>query len=589
MKKNLLSLSITAFLLLPVSSFAEDFAVIVKKSESKYDHKPVSVLPGDKEGVPASVLNVNTGLKDSGDIIKETLSIEAEDGDSIEIESSVVKSSGGDLTISGIWSSNVSLNFTKNDKTGTEFVVPDYDGDIFVTLKITDGLYEKTLHSIVVESEHWVAGTPEYSEWTTTNVVQDWSPAASTVYENTTVEQTKITDRERTRQDKEERPSTGETRDIGSPVVETETNYTETQTVQGTMAYWESTDPYVVQDWTVTEVFQDWNPDASTVYENTTIDQSREVKKERKIIEQEIRPATGEIRQVGSQKTDTTVVTEYRTVQGKLEYWINTGEVSCTDWVFDRNEAWIPDASNYDRDESVNQERKVYESRECSGEQYRPATDEYRYADGEVEYRESTETRTVYGTKIDLNEWFTTDSNGAWSVSNDGTYAYQAINGNNTIFQSKATTYGNTTIKGRMRVRASGGDDDFIGMVFGKTSESDFYLWSWKKLNQSINGGVSYEGHYLAHVTGGVGAINWFMEKDKSGYDALDSLISTSIGWNHDIYYNFEIKYTPTKIEVWVEGTKVLEASGAFPAGQIGFFNLSQGQVEYYKVVDEQF
>jgi len=33
----------------------------------------------------------------------------------------------------------------------------------------------------------------------------------------------------------------------------------------------------------------------------------------------------------------------------------------------------------------------------------------------------------------------------------------------------------------------------------------------------------------------------------------------------------------------------VLEASGAFPAGQIGFFNLSQGQVEYYKVVDEQF
>ena len=271
-----------------------------------------------------------------------------------------------------------------------------------------------------------------------------------------------------------------------------------------------------------------------------------------------------------------------------MEYWVNTGTVSCTDWEFDRYESWIPDASNYDRDKTVEQERKKYESRECSGEQYRPATNEYRYANGETEFRESTELRSVYGTKINLNDWFTTDLNGDWSVSNDGTYAYQAINGNNTIFQSKAKNYGNTIIKGRMRVRASGGDDDFIGMVFGKKSESDFYLWSWKKLNQSINGGMAYEGHYLAHVTGGVSAINWFMEKDKSGYDALDSMISSSVGWNHDTYYDFEVKYTPTKIEVWVEGTKVVEASGNFPPGQIGFFNLSQGAVEYYKVVDKQ-
>ena len=302
MKKNIISISVAAFLLSPINSFAEDFAVVVKKSESKYNHQPASVLPGVKEGIPSSILNVNTGLKDSGDIMKETLSIEAEGGDSIEVESSVMKSSNGEMNIAGNWSSNISLDFTKNDKTGAKFVLPDYDGDILLTLKITDGLYEKIFNSIIVESEHWISSTPEYNEWITKNIVQDWYPAASTVYENTMTEQTKITDRERTRQDKEERPSTGETRNVGELVIETETNYTETKTVQGTMAYWEKTDPYVVEDWKVTEIFQDWTPDTSTVYENTTVDQNREVKKERKIIEQEIRPATDEIRQVGSQK-----------------------------------------------------------------------------------------------------------------------------------------------------------------------------------------------------------------------------------------------------------------------------------------------
>ena len=77
------------------------------------------------------------------------------------------------------------------------------------------------------------------------------------------------------------------------------------------------------------------------------------------------------------------------------------------------------------------------------------------------------------------------------------------------------------------------------------------------------------------------------MEKDKSGYDALDSNMSTSLGWNHGVYYDFEIKYTSDKIEVSVGGSKVLESSGSFPAGQIGFYNLSQGSVEYYKVTEE--
>jgi hypothetical protein len=569
--------------------FANNFNVIIKKEDTEYRHQPASTLPTPDQGVPATATNITTGSTDSGNIKKESLLLSVENGNSIKIDSTVLNKSGDPGALTGTWYSNVSLSFTKNDKTGAEFIVPDYDGDIFLTLNIADALYQENLKPIILESETWVAAPTEYGEWVITNVDQDWSPDLNTGYENVLMTQTRIVDKERTKQEKEVRPATGETRNVGSETMEVLLNDTESREEYGTLAYWEKTDPYVVTDWTVTEIFQDWSPDASTVYENTTVDQSREVKKERTIIEQEIRPATGEIRQVGSQKTDTTVLIEYQTVTGALEYWENVGEVTCTEWSFDRNEAWIPDASNYDRDQTVDQTRKVYESRECSGQQYRPATDTYRTANQEIEYRESTENRTVYGTKIDLNDWSANDSNGNWSVSNDGTYVYQSINGGPTIFESKADSYGNASIKGRIRVRSGAGDDDWVGLAFGKTDANNFYLWSWKRGNQNITGGVAYEGHFLAHVTGGVSAIHGLKEQDKTGYDALDSLISTSVGWEHGIYYNFEIKYTPTKIEVWVEGTKVVEASGSFPDGKIGFYNNSQGGVEYYKVTEEKY
>lgn len=570
-----------------VNTHASDFNVILGK-QTNYVIGVGSTLPDKDEGVDTTVTNGRTLESITGNIMAEKISLPAENSDVITIQTIV--NEVDDIPIIGTWSSNISLNYTEESKDGVQFAIPEnYEGNILLTLTLDDGNYIKSMKEITIPTEYWVNSAPIISDWHVDNVVQDWSPDLSTQYENELVLQTRLVDRSRTIQDQKERPSTGDVRNEGEPQVETELSATETRNdFYGLKEYWTEIDPIIIKDWTVTEVFQDWTPSAETVYENTTVDQVREVKKERIIQRQEERPKTGDIRNLGGQVTDTTLTSEYQTIPGLLAYWENTGESTCTEWVIDRHEAWLPDASNYDRDEVIDQTRLVYESRECSGEQYRPATDEYRFAEAEVEYRSTEESRIVYGTKINLNDWSTKDSNGDWSVSQDGSYVYQAINGNPTIFESKADTYGNAKISGKIRVRSAAGDDDFIGMVFGMKNSKDFYMWSWKKGNQSINGGVSYEGHYLAHVTGGVGAINWFMEKDKTGYDALDSKISTSAGWNHNTYYDFEIIYSSNKIEIFVEGSKVLSASGSnFPDGKIGFFNLSQGMVEYYKVTEE--
>lgn len=586
MKKNKIAIGIMT--LMSVSAYANDtgYNVVVSKSLNDYSVKQDSTLPSKESGVDTSIINMKTKQSDSGDIMSKNLMVEAENGEDIVILSDVLDNKFGTLT--GDWSSNVSLSYSENTKDGAEFTIPDgFDGDMYLTLTLDDGNYKEVMKPILIPTEYWVTTSSETTPWSVDNVSQDWTPDLSEHYENQTITQTRVVDLSRTVQKRQERPSTGDTRNDGNSEVETDLGKTESRDEKGLMEYWEATDPLIIHDWTVTEVFKDWTPDASTVYETEKVDQYREVKKERTIKEQEIRPETGDIKTTSGEIVDTTLLTEYQTVDGLLEYWENTGESTCTEWSHDRTEEWLPDASDFDRSESVDQTRMVYEYRDCSGEQYRPATDEYRQAKAEKEYQSTEEKQTVNGTKIDLNDWSVKDTNGNWSVSQDGSYAYQSINGNSTIFESN-TNYGNTIIKGKMRVRAGAGDDDYIGLVFGKKSTNDFYMWSWKRGNQDINGGKAYEGHFLAHVTGGVGAINWFMEKDKSGYDALDSNISTSVGWAHGVYYDFEIKYSRSKIEVRVDGKKVLEASGSnFPDGKVGFFNLSQGQVEYYKVTDE--
>lgn len=586
-KMNKLAFSVSLIITSTIASAATNndsiFKVVAGK-DANYVIGAGSALPSKDDGVPATVTNARTSQSTSGDIMYKNLILDAENGDYITVSTSVQTNEGS--TIIGRWKSNLPITYDQESKDGVKFTMPNnFDGDVYLTLSLDDGNYKKTMESIVIPTEYWQTIDSVISNWSIDSVIQDWSPALTTQYENELVTQSRIVDRTRTIQERKERPLTGDIRDEGEVKTESETGVTEERTeFYGTIEYWEEIAPIVVQDWTVTQVFQDWNPSAATVYETNTVDQSREVKKERVIQRVEERPKTGDTRNLGGQTSDTTAITEYRTVQGELPYWENTGESTCTDWVNDRYEAWMPDASNYDRDKTVDQTRLVYESRECSGEQYRPATDEYRQATAEIEYRSFEETRTVNGTKINLNDWYSTDATtvGDWSVSQDGSYAYQAINGSPTILRSIATTYGNTEITGKMRVRSAAGDNDWIGMVLGMQDSNNYYLWSWK--NGANANSTEKEGHNFAKVTNH-SAIDWAMDLSKTGYQVL-AKYHGNYGWNHDIYYNFKIVYTPTNVKIYIEGSKVIDVNGTFPLGQIGFFNYSQGMVEYYKVTD---
>jgi hypothetical protein len=258
----------------------------------------------------------------------------------------------------------------------------------------------------------------------------------------------------------------------------------------------------------------------------------------------------------------------------------------CGDWDITPEEnakEWVPDAGDYDRNVNVPQTRTVEQYRVCSnkvdmfGHTYVLSTFN--------EYRDVDQSRTIKGSKINLKTWLENDNNGNWTVSSDGSYAYQHVNGYPTIFTTPTKDYGvgiGSVFKGWISVETTS-DDDWIGFVMGKKDANNFYLWSWKQGNQS----PAKKGHTFAKVTAGVGVIPWDAHNSKSGYSVLRTDLRK--GWIDGKKYEFRIEYKPDNVRLFIEGELLFDIDGNFPSGAVGFYNNSQSDVKYYKITEEPY
>lgn len=274
--------------------------------------------------------------------------------------------------------------------------------------------------------------------------------------------------------------------------------------------------------------------------------------------------------------------------QDNYVFLVNNADVYkvCAEWqitAVENIKPWSPDASNYDRTVMVNQSRTVQKYRICT---HKTNLEGHVYnVDKSTEYKNEKQNRTIPGSKINLKTWLTYDSNGKWEKASDGSYVRQIINGNPTIFESPTKDYGKdegSVFKGWIKV-GNDNDDDYIGFVMGKQDQKNFYLWSWKKGNQS----PGKKGHTFAKVTGGVGVIGWDTHVTKTGYKVLATDLKN--GWIKGKTYEFRIEYTRTRVKIFIDGKLLFDEKGTFPMGGVGFYNNSQGQVYYYKPTEEPY
>jgi len=205
--------------------------------------------------------------------------------------------------------------------------------------------------------ETWTATTPTYTDWMNSGAVyacSDWSPATSTVTIGQAFTQAATDckqDQTRKRQDREREGTTGEIRNVGNPVTETQTiRASSTRQATGTKETWAATTPTYTSWVNAGEVYgcTSWAPATSTVtvgqaFTQTATDCSQNQTRTRQ--DREAETTTGEIRNVGTPVTEnrTIAASSTRQATGTKETWTattptytawtNSGSVTaCSNW-----------------------------------------------------------------------------------------------------------------------------------------------------------------------------------------------------------------------------------------------------------------
>nr|WP_161501616.1 putative Ig domain-containing protein [Rhodopirellula sp. SM50] len=190
-------------------------------------------------------------------------------------------------------------------------------------------------------------------------------------------------------------------------------------------------------------------------------------------------------------------------------------------------------------------------------------------------------------TPINLADWTQHDYDGGevrdsrWEVLDDGYSVHQVINSDAAVFVSNEEL-GQSSITGEFTVfdDLEGGDDDWVGFVFGYQDPQHFYLFDWRERSPAL-------------MTVKVVDSDSEVDNHDIGYQVhpdptcIRTLYQNNVGYVDDVTYQFTLNFTPGRfaIEISQGGVPVIEPieifDNTFSGGSFGFFNQSQADVLY--------
>lgn len=187
---------------------------------------------------------------------------------------------------------------------------------------------------------------------------------------------------------------------------------------------------------------------------------------------------------------------------------------------------------------------------------------------------------------VDLSSW-SSEGGGNWQLQAGNDSVKQTVNTPTpAVFYNNQDSQG-LALSGEIEVQTTG-DDDFMGFVLGYNSgdlgsaSSDYILIDWKQGNQTYNpfGGNATKGLSISRVEGALSSTDaWIHSGNLTELQRATNLGNT--GWADNTTYTFDLIFTSSLIEVFVDGTKELSISGMFNNGSFGFYNFSQSNVLY--------
>jgi len=207
-----------------------------------------------------------------------------------------------------------------------------------------------------------------------------------------------------------------------------------------------------------------------------------------------------------------------------------------------------------------------------------------------------------YADPINLSTWsaLTLDFPGGqpagiWVLEPGYTAVKQTVNADPSFFLNNLNQT-QFSIDGTWQVLETGGDDDYMGFVFGYQNSSNFYTFDWKQGTQGYEGTTAAEGMTLKKFQGATGnglvdlslAELWENQVNYGDMSVLAMNHSASAGWLDNVLYDFHLDFNqnPGEIHVVVkQGASTLwdvtVNDTTFTGGQFGFYNYSQQNVRY--------
>ncbi|MCA9996328.1 MAG: hypothetical protein KDE56_11305 [Anaerolineales bacterium] len=208
-------------------------------------------------------------------------------------------------------------------------------------------------------------------------------------------------------------------------------------------------------------------------------------------------------------------------------------------------------------------------------------------------------------TSINLTDWTKEGfaPGGNWVVASDGVSVLQTGHSNMGVnlgpsFFISTDEYINTTLRGNILVQDVFNDDDYVGFLFGYQSplaangdasnDYQFLLFDWKRLAQSFSGGYAPEGFSLLRANGRIFNYlsGFYNHVNSSRIEILATDFGDDKGWEPGVTHDFELVYEEERIQISIDGKKIFDVSGTFPAGRFGFYTYSQAGITYSNLVE---
>jgi hypothetical protein len=195
---------------------------------------------------------------------------------------------------------------------------------------------------------------------------------------------------------------------------------------------------------------------------------------------------------------------------------------------------------------------------------------------------------------IDLGLWTVEHVNGSgpWTIQPSQLWTEST----NTVNTDCSVLYSNfdvTFLEFRVRVDPEGGDDDIIGFLLGwqpgdsANTTANYLVVDWKKVTQAFqNWGTAMAGLAISRQNGtftrgsGGGPIDLWSHTLNCTELARGTTYG-STGWSFATDYFFRVLYTPSSVDVWLNGQLELSVTGTFGPGRFACYNYSQSRTGF--------